>query len=141
MRGFFRRLMSRVNGRPDDRSRRFRPLPSHPVEVQILGPDSLDVLLARDVSASGIGVRVPHRFEGCDIDSPVELVITFPGQRPFVAVGRIRHETHQPEDSAFFGVQFMQLSRQHQERLRSYLGSGLAEPVDRKPRLTATRSG
>ena len=68
-------------------------------------------------------------------------MITFPGQRPFVAVGRIRHETREREDSAFFGVQFMQLSRQHREHLQAYLDGGLAEPVNRKPRLSATPSG
>lgn len=130
MRRLLRNLAPRFSRAvPSDRAR-FRPLPGHPVEVQIVGRNSIDVLNVRDISMTGIGVRVPHRFEGCDIDSEVELVITLPQERAFVARGRIRHETHRAAGSAFFGVQFTQLSYEHVRRLRSYVASGLVAAIE-----------
>ena len=110
---------------------RYRPRSAHPVEVQIMGPHLLDVLKARDISTTGIGVFVPHRFEGFNLDTQVELVITLPRQRPFVTQGRIRHATERGGESPFFGVQLTQLSRAQRDALESYLTSGLAEPVTR----------
>ena len=77
----------------DVRSQRRRPSKSEPVEVQIIGGNSIDILHARDISATGLGVFVPHGFEGCDLDQEVELVITLPGTRTFMARGVIRHVT------------------------------------------------
>jgi hypothetical protein len=110
---------------------RFRPRGAHPVEVQIMGPHLLDVLRARDISVTGIGVFVPHRFEGFNLDTQVELVITLPRQRPFVTWGRIRHATERGGESPFFGVQLTQLSPTQLRQLQAYLTSGLADPVPR----------
>ena len=129
MKRLLRSLAPRFATDRDEIAPRYRPRPEHPVQVQINGRNSLDVLNARDVSVSGIGVFVAHGFEGCDIDSEVELVITLPSQRPFLAHGRVRHETHH-EPARFFGVQFTQLAPDHADRIRAYLASGLALPVD-----------
>ena len=131
MRRFFRRLASRSarRGYALPANARFKQVAGHPVEVQIMGPNSIDVLRARDVSAEGIGVLVPLRFEGCDIDSQVELVVSLPRQRPFVAHGRVRHATEGGGGSDCFGVHFTQLSPEHRRRLEAYLDSGLAEPI------------
>ena len=94
-----------------------------------MGRNSIDVLHARDVSAEGIGVLVPHRFEGCDIDSQVELVVSLPRQRPFVAHGQVRHASDEAGGSACFGVRFTQLSPEDRGRLQAYLDSGLAERI------------
>ena len=111
---------------------RFRPAREHPVEVQIMGSHSLDVLRARDISSTGIGVFVPHRFEGIDLANPVELVISLPKQRPFVTRGRIRHASERGGETPFYGVELTQLSNEHRSRLTAYLRSGLAEPVERE---------
>ncbi|MGI9590052.1 MAG: PilZ domain-containing protein [Myxococcota bacterium] len=110
---------------------RYRPRNAHPVEVQIMGPHLLDVLKARDISTTGIGVFVPHRFEGFNLDTQLELVITLPRQRPFLTLGRIRHATERGGESPFFGVQLTQLSRAQRDTLETYLASGLAKPVTR----------
>ncbi|MDJ0848845.1 MAG: PilZ domain-containing protein [Myxococcota bacterium] len=111
-------------------SDRVRPRRGHPVQVQIMGRNSIDVLNARDISVTGIGVYVPHRFEGCDVDDEVELVVTLPDQKPFVARGRIRHETHHEESSSFYGFQFLRLSNDQLESLRRYVRSGLASSIE-----------
>ena len=79
------------------------PTPEAPVEVQVVGPNSIDVLRARDVSQNGVGLFVPHRFEGCEIDSDVQLVITLPGVKTFLARGVIRHVTGRGRSGEYFG--------------------------------------
>ncbi len=112
-------------------AQRFTPLPAHPVEVQIVGHNSIDILRARDVSMTGISVFVPHRFEGYDIDSEVELVITLPEQRSFLLGGRIRHSTDHADVSHFFGLHFTRVTSEIRERLQAYLDSSLTRPTDR----------
>jgi hypothetical protein len=110
---------------------RYRPTKGHPVEIQIMGEHLLDVLRARDVSVTGIGVLVPHRFEGFNLDSDVELLISLPRQRPFLTRGRIVHSTDRGGESAFFGVSLTNLSAEHRGILQAYLDSGLAERTER----------
>lgn len=98
---------------------RARPAGDEPVLVQIMGEGFLDVLAARDISASGMSIVVPHRFEDCDLDRAVELVVTLPGERPFMTCGRIVHRTKTAEN--FFGVEFENLSRDHRKRITSYV--------------------
>ena len=131
MKRLLQRLAPRLAGSPKGSrdSDRVRPLPGRPVQVQIVGSHSIDVLNARDISVTGIGVFVPHRFEGCDIDAELELVVTLPGQKPFVARGRIRHETRR-NASSFFGLQFLHLSKDQLARLREYVRSPLVSPLE-----------
>ena len=103
--------------------KRAQPSPDQPVTVQIMGTGFLDVLAVRDISARGVGVYVPHRFEDCRLDDAVDLVITLPGERPFLARGRIAHRTKSVDE--FFGVEFSDISRADSRRIRNYL-KGLA---------------
>jgi hypothetical protein len=89
------------------------------VEVQIMGTDHLDVLPARDISTSGIGVQVPHRFAGCDLGTEVELVITLPGLRSFMAYGIIRHWSGSSSDH--FGVEFTRIDARHVSAISAYI--------------------
>ncbi len=84
-----------------------------------MGSGFLDVLVARDISAGGLGVMVPHRFDGCRIDDEVDLVVTLPGEKPFLARGRIVHRTK--TDREFFGIEFSKLDRAHRRRIRLYV--------------------
>ena len=99
---------------------RVRPLAAK-VRVQILGRSSIDVLLARDMSVTGLGVFVPHGFAACDLESEVELVITLPGTRTFMAHGRIKHQTATGEPSEYFGVEFTRLDEVHRTRIAEYV--------------------
>jgi c-di-GMP-binding flagellar brake protein YcgR len=84
-----------------------------------MGDGFLDVFSARDISTGGVGIIVPHRFEGCAIEQEVDLVISLPGERPFMARGRIVHRTKTQQE--FFGVEFTRLSQAHQRLVERYV--------------------
>ncbi len=118
---FLRRSVSSKRGsEPRDRTR-VRPAKNEPVGVHIVGRTSLDILRARDVSETGLGIYVPHRFEGCDIESEVQLVVTLPGERTFLARGIVKHRTLEEGTSPFFGVVFTEIAARHRDRIRAYV--------------------
>lgn len=108
------------------RTTRVVPLRSAPVEVQIMGRGSLDVLRARNVSATGLGVYVPHGFAGIDLSHEVELVVTLPGVRSFLARGIVRHVTDSDDDARHFGIELTSLADKDRESLLAYVRSRLA---------------
>ncbi|PJZ27488.1 pilus assembly protein PilZ [Leptospira hartskeerlii] len=85
------------------------PFPKQPVQLQLMGNGFLDILIAQDVSEGGIAVRVPHKFDGCDIHSSVEIVVSLPGYKPFKALGKIKHLSASKEAQGLFGLQFTQI--------------------------------
>lgn len=101
------------------RAVRVQPTEAEPVEVQIMGDGFLDILDARDISRDGVGVVVPHGFKGCEIDEEVDLVITLPGQIPFLCKGLIVHRTE--ADREFFGVRFTWIHPAHRQQLDRYI--------------------
>ena len=86
-----------------------------------MGTGSLDVLNARDVSQSGIGVYVPHGFASCDLDGEVELVITLPHERTFLARGTIMHQSDKGNGERHFGLHFTEMSSEHRALIRNYV--------------------
>ena len=125
--GLFSKLLRSSESPSGQRSRRVRPDRRDPVRVHIVGPNSLDILNARDISETGLSVYVPHRFEGCDIESEVELVITLPAERAFKARGVVRHHTQDDDRSAFFGVQSTQIDEGPSRLIRSYVTARLPD--------------
>ena len=119
-RGMRFRLPRRRPEGGDERSNpdslRVRPPRAAPVHVQIMGRESIDVVTARDISATGIGVHVPHGFDVWDLESDIELVVTLPGVSPFLATGMLRHRT-----KGFFGVEFTRLQAGHRDAIRRYV--------------------
>ena len=91
-----------------------------PVEVHIMGERSLDILYARDISLSGLGVRVPHGFRDADLDNEMDLVITLPGVRSFLTRGVVRHRDNANVSNAF-GVEFTGLEPQHRDEIRQFI--------------------
>lgn len=98
----------------------------HPIEVQLVGNGFMDVLKARDISESGIGVEVPHQFKDCDISKDVELIVTLPGVRPFRAKGKIRHRG-EVKGSSFFGLEFTAMPKGARELIALYVARRLGE--------------
>jgi PilZ domain-containing protein len=94
--------------------------PTAPVRVDIMGNGFLDVLHARDISRGGLGIRVPHGFEGCDIDNEVGLIITLGRARPFKAKGVIRHFSRTAEDHVF-GLEFVGLAPDQVAAVEAYI--------------------
>lgn len=105
------------------RAERVEPLRVAPVEVQIMGRDSLDVLRARNISATGLGIYVPHGFAGFDLAEEVELVVTLPSKRPFLARGIIKHLTETGSAARHFGLQFTRLEKRDRDALTRYVRS------------------
>lgn len=103
---------------------RVRPATHSPIRVDINGENFLDVLHAKDISETGIGIRVPHFFSGCSIDKPVQLIISLPA--PFKAMikarGQVKHS-----NSDQFGVRFTQIEKSAEVLLRKYIAHRIAE--------------
>lgn len=106
------------------RDTRVLPAPGKPVEVQIMGSGFLDVFRARDISVGGVAIFDPHQLEGCDIAAELQLIVTLPGGRPFLARGSIRHVSLA---KSVFGVQFTDLPSKHRAALEQYVEARLRE--------------
>jgi hypothetical protein len=102
---------------------RVRPKPGESIEVQLIGPDFLEIVEVRDISAGGLGLQIPALFEGRDIDVPVEVIVTLPRERSFSARGVIRHVSK----GAQFGVEFTELPDQARSRIERYVAARIAE--------------
>jgi c-di-GMP-binding flagellar brake protein YcgR len=103
-----------------------KPHSAQPIEIQVLGNGFIEVLKARDISVGGIGVYVPHGFAGCDINSELQILVKIPGTKPFLTQARVRN-LGKGSDSAFFGVEFVNLSAWGKERVERYVSQRLAE--------------
>ena len=108
-----------------ERSTRVRPASRYPVEVHIMGDKFLDIFRARDISVTGIGIYVPYRFHGCNILEEMDLCISLPHERPFMAKGNVVHRTG--DDRPFFGIVFTSISEKNRLRVQNYIGTRLAQ--------------
>jgi hypothetical protein len=102
---------------------RVRPKPGESIEVQLIGTDFLDIMEVRDISAGGLGLQVPHLFEGGSADAQVDVIIKLPRERPFSARGVIRYISN----GTSFGVEFTQLPEQARARIERYVAARIAE--------------
>jgi c-di-GMP-binding flagellar brake protein YcgR len=105
----------------DENTIRVIPTQAAPVRVQVVGENSLDVLKARDISVAGIGVQVDHDFNGIGLDEEIELVITLPNTKTFLAKGVIRHRNRNLQGKTHFGLEFVQITERCRELIRSYI--------------------
>jgi c-di-GMP-binding flagellar brake protein YcgR len=105
----------------DENIIRVIPTQAAPVRVQIVGENSLDVLKARDISVQGIGVQVGHDFNGIGIEEEIELVITLPNTKTFLAKGAIRHRSRNLQGKTHFGLEFVQITERCRELIRNYI--------------------
>ncbi len=123
-------------------STRVRAPATKRIEIQIMGPGYLEIVEASDLSLGGVGVRIPHGFEGCDLSMPVDLILTFPSQKPFMVQGRVVHRRSENAQSDLFGVEFTRLSRDHYKIIEKYITTTLEEDpsLAREPRATRRRS-
>lgn len=106
---------------------RVMPTTQRPIRVDINGENFIDVLHAKDISESGIGVRVPHFFTGCSIEKPVQFIISLPEpfKKTIKAYGVVKHT-----GADHFGVYFTQIDRQSVRFLRDYISHRIAEEGD-----------
>ena len=115
------------------KSIRVAPRDQEFIEIQIMGSGFIDILHARDISETGIGIEVPYLFEGCDIDQPIDLVITLPGEICFKAKGFIKHTNAALNRKGIFGVEFSEIGTGYLKEIRRYINSVLDETGSRTP--------
>jgi hypothetical protein len=118
--------------------KRVRPDPDRPVEVQVIGPDDLDVLYARDISECGLGVFMPHAFDASRLRSEVELIVRLPDAPSFQAGGVLRHRTVNGP-LAFFGVELIRVPESARQNLRTYIQGRLAMETHSGPAAPSAR--
>ena len=101
---------------------RVSPQSGHPIRIDINGENFLDILYANEISVGGVGISVPHLFEGCDVDSAVSLIIglPYPEDALISVTGQIKHVSGDR-----FGVSFSHLSRQQKSKIRAYIAARL----------------
>lgn len=97
---------------------RVEPEHGQPIRVDFNGDDFIDVLEATDISCGGLGVTVPHGFDGCNLDSLVSLIIQLPDPvNECVSVkGQVIHL-----NEARFGVAFVTMNPSAQEKIQEYI--------------------
>jgi c-di-GMP-binding flagellar brake protein YcgR len=94
--------------------------------VQIMGDGFLDSVRARDISAGGLSVYVPHDFAGCNLQAAVELVVKLPQARPFMARGVVRHLSAEAESRHYFGVEFTDVPAEKRGQIEAYVQQRLS---------------
>ena len=99
------------------RADRVKPVAGAPIEVQIMGSDSIDILNAFDISLSGIGVKMPSYYKIGNIKREVSLVISLPNDKPFTAKGILRHVS----EGDCFGVEFTTIARPALGKIQHYI--------------------
>lgn len=111
-----------LNKMTDQRKKiRVYPDPQNPVEIQIMGDGFLDIFHALNVSENGMGIEVPYKFEGCDIDKPINLIITLPPDKCFKAQGIIKHSNAELTSKGIFGVELTSFEKGHESKIKTYV--------------------
>ena len=100
------------------RHTRVSPEAGRPVTVDINGQNFVDVLPVRDISESGLGIEVPHGFEGCRINEPVDLIVNLPEPiaSSLAVTGKIKHVSDR-----YFGVVFLAMNPNNRQAARKYV--------------------
>lgn len=99
-------------------SLRISPEVGIPIRVDLNGEDFIDIFYAADISVGGVGLLVPHRFEGCKLDALVDCQIRLPA--PIIqsvrAQGRVKHV-----NGDRFGVAFFNLQEKSERLIENYI--------------------
>ncbi len=103
------------------KSIRVYPEPDNPVEIQIMGEGFLDIFYARNISERGMGIEVPYKFEGCDIDKPIDIIITLPPEICFKARGVIKHSNAELTSRGIFGIELTSFEKGHEKDIKKYV--------------------
>ena len=85
-----------------------------------MGGAFLEVVMALDISVGGVCIHVAHGFTPPEMSEHVQLILTLPGKKPFMAKGAIRHLTV-AGGSGRFGVEFTELEPVHRTVIENYV--------------------
>jgi len=97
---------------------RIQPRKNDPIRIDLNGENFLDIVYAVDISTGGLGLWVPHHFEGCKIDSLVDCLVRlpYPISSSFHAQGSIRHIR-----GNCFGLKFHNLHENAKNLIKKYI--------------------
>ncbi len=117
---------SRDQGKIPNRRRHVRveAAAGAPIRIDLNGPGFMEVLNARDISISGVGIEVAHGFENCRVQQTVKLLVRLPApvNANIGCSGQIRHIS-----DVHFGILFTNLKPDHARLLRRYVASRLGD--------------
>ena len=85
-----------------------------------MGDGFLEIVRAVDISPKGVGIFLPHGIPEAVLNTTVELVLTFPAERPVHVFGVVRRRDGQSGDCVV-GVEFDEVPTKTEEALRRYL--------------------
>jgi hypothetical protein len=121
---WFWRRRKRGARRPERRrAPRYIPPREMPAELQIAESDLLEIPKVLDISEHGLGISVPHEFNGQAPEQHVDLLLTLHGQGTMRARGTIRHVSRGRADTTIFGVEFNAMSDEDRTKIRNYLAA------------------
>ena len=111
----------------DDRRRHLRMSPTHedPIRVNIDGDHFVDIFDATDISESGLGLKAPQGFRGCDLNKQVSFIIELPSRPKNIflqARGKIIHIY-----GSRFGISFDDLSDITRAQIKRYIAGRLRQ--------------
>lgn len=95
------------------------PDPQHPIIIDLIGENFIDILKAKDIGPGGLSVFVPYQFEGCIINREIDIVVTLPDTRSFKTRGMIRHK--EQRQGFYFGISFTHIEKDDLETLKGYV--------------------
>ncbi|KPA15213.1 Type IV pilus assembly PilZ domain protein [Candidatus Magnetomorum sp. HK-1] len=125
------KLPKKKSNKKGDKRRfvRVNPLRKNPIPININGVNFLKIIYASDISEGGIGIKVPEKFKGCEINKNVSLVITLPKpfKKSFLVTGRIIHVVNEK-----FGVEFLDLSKENRNILKKYINKRIQDDPKNK---------
>jgi len=106
-----------------ERRRKSRVVPptDKPAELQIMGQDFLEIPEVRDISENGIGISVPHKFNGHKPTKEVDLILSLHGHGTVRAKGAIKNVSYTRTNTATFGVELIDVNEQDRAKIRDYV--------------------
>lgn len=109
-----------------DRRRHIRVIPdrNQPLSVDINGANFIEILKVIDISEGGVGIKVPHGFARCDLNQPINFVLTLPLPKKVLVrgSGRIKHISGDR-----FGLAFNPLPDIVVDQIRDYIALHVRE--------------
>ena len=89
-----------------------------PIRIDITGKDFIEIVPAKDISMSGVGIEIPNHLQDRMIEGDISLRITLPHpiNHSFSTSGQIVHKAN-----SFFGGIFDGIDDQDQKRLQDYI--------------------
>jgi len=100
------------------------PEKEHPIRIDLMGMNFIEVHYARDISLSGVGIKIVHEIEGYNLQDRVDLLIKLPppASCSFTTPVRVIHKRDK-----FFGAEFESIQKKYYGMLHYYIAYRLKD--------------